>query len=101
SLAKRRGTASLKTTANSPKIFYKIIILTPAAKVNSESKFIFDGDFYSWIINLLFPSDPITEGPDPEPIDPSKCEPCKCGLTNKHHRIVGGQETEVNQYPWM
>ena len=25
----------------------------------------------------------------------------ECGLTNKHHRIVGGQETEVNQYPWM
>ncbi|KAJ9579988.1 hypothetical protein L9F63_004371, partial [Diploptera punctata] len=57
--------------------------------------------YLEWIINLLFPSDPITEGPDPEPIDPSKCEPCKCGLTNKHHRIVGGQETEVNQYPWM
>lgn len=25
----------------------------------------------------------------------------ECGITNKQHRIVGGQETEVNQYPWM
>ncbi|XP_011341020.1 trypsin-1 isoform X2 [Ooceraea biroi] len=24
-----------------------------------------------------------------------------CGLTNKHNRIVGGNETLVNQYPWM
>lgn len=24
-----------------------------------------------------------------------------CGLTNKNIRIVGGQETEVNEYPWM
>lgn len=24
-----------------------------------------------------------------------------CGIANKQRRIVGGQETEVNQYPWM
>lgn len=24
-----------------------------------------------------------------------------CGIVNKKNRIVGGQETEVNQYPWM
>lgn len=24
-----------------------------------------------------------------------------CGLTNKYNRIVGGQETQVNEYPWM
>lgn len=24
-----------------------------------------------------------------------------CGIVNKQNRIVGGQETEVNQYPWM
>lgn len=24
-----------------------------------------------------------------------------CGIVNKKHRIVGGHETEVNQYPWM
>ncbi|KAJ9590589.1 hypothetical protein L9F63_016358, partial [Diploptera punctata] len=33
SLAKRRGTTSLTTTAYSPKIFFKIIIATPAVKV--------------------------------------------------------------------
>ncbi|XP_076766701.1 trypsin-1 [Xylocopa sonorina] len=27
--------------------------------------------------------------------------PCKCGLTNTEKRIVGGVETQVNQYPWM
>ncbi|KAJ9585327.1 hypothetical protein L9F63_002877, partial [Diploptera punctata] len=31
SLAKCRGTTNLKTTANSPEIFYKIIIVTPAS----------------------------------------------------------------------
>lgn len=24
-----------------------------------------------------------------------------CGLTYKHNRIVGGQETQVNEYVWM
>lgn len=24
-----------------------------------------------------------------------------CGIVNKKHRIVGGHETVVNQYPWM
>lgn len=24
-----------------------------------------------------------------------------CGIVNKQTRIVGGQETEINQYPWM
>lgn len=24
-----------------------------------------------------------------------------CGIINKKNRIVGGHETEVNQYPWM
>ncbi|KAJ9592413.1 hypothetical protein L9F63_015933, partial [Diploptera punctata] len=33
SLAKRRGTTSLTITAYSPKIFFKIIIATPAVKV--------------------------------------------------------------------
>ncbi|KAF6213201.1 hypothetical protein GE061_010917 [Apolygus lucorum] len=37
----------------------------------------------------------------PEPVDPSKCKPCSCGLTNKKNRIVGGKETEINEYPWM
>lgn len=24
-----------------------------------------------------------------------------CGITNKKNRIVGGEQTQVNEYPWM
>uniref|UniRef100_A0A1A9X3F3 Vitamin K-dependent protein C n=1 Tax=Glossina brevipalpis TaxID=37001 RepID=A0A1A9X3F3_9MUSC len=30
-----------------------------------------------------------------------ECSQCTCGTRNTIKRIVGGQETEVNQYPWM
>lgn len=25
----------------------------------------------------------------------------ECGIINTKNRIVGGEETQVNQYPWM
>merc|ERR1712227_85627 len=28
-------------------------------------------------------------------------EQCTCGIPNRSNRIVGGQETEVNKYPWQ
>uniref|UniRef100_A0A0A1XSC5 Plasma kallikrein n=1 Tax=Zeugodacus cucurbitae TaxID=28588 RepID=A0A0A1XSC5_ZEUCU len=29
------------------------------------------------------------------------CPACNCGNINTFHRIVGGMDTEVNEYPWM
>ncbi|XP_069702853.1 trypsin-1-like [Periplaneta americana] len=57
--------------------------------------------FLEWVLSFISPGGSISEEPVPEPIDPSKCQPCKCGIVNKRVRIIGGQETQVNQYPWM
>ncbi|XP_032586210.1 trypsin-1 [Drosophila mojavensis] len=32
---------------------------------------------------------------------PRSCSDCVCGVANIQKRIVGGQETEVHQYPWV
>ncbi|ALC40949.1 CG4386, partial [Drosophila busckii] len=32
---------------------------------------------------------------------PRNCSDCVCGVANIQKRIVGGQETEVHQYPWV
>ncbi len=29
------------------------------------------------------------------------CGECVCGKVNSQNRIVGGEETMVNEYPWM
>lgn len=41
--------------------------------------------------------------PSPAPIldPPRTCPECFCGIANTQKRIVGGQETEIHQYPWM
>ncbi|XP_055325062.1 trypsin-1-like [Sitodiplosis mosellana] len=51
-----------------------------------------------WIVGIIG-SRPTEKPPQLDP--PDHCDSCSCGIANKQKRIVGGQETEVNQYPWM
>uniref|UniRef100_A0A182JXD4 Peptidase S1 domain-containing protein n=1 Tax=Anopheles christyi TaxID=43041 RepID=A0A182JXD4_9DIPT len=54
--------------------------------------------FIEWLAGLIGS----TSTPPPEVLTPpDSCPMCKCGRTNRLTRIVGGQETQVNQYPWM
>ncbi|XP_017045433.1 LOW QUALITY PROTEIN: trypsin-1 [Drosophila ficusphila] len=42
-----------------------------------------------------------TTPPPPTLNPPRNCSECLCGIANIQKRIVGGQETEVHQYPWV
>ncbi|XP_071439418.1 trypsin-1-like [Hetaerina americana] len=60
--------------------------------------------FISWILGLEPSKAPDggskpTSNP-PTPVQIRTCD-CKCGISNKKNRIVGGHETTVNQYGWM
>ena len=37
----------------------------------------------------------------PPTVAPGIAAGCKCGKVRKHSRIISGEETEVNEYPWM
>lgn len=61
-------------------------------------------DYISWIQNIFGGVSVPEENSPPGPVQPvnlEKCGQCKCGIINKKTRIVGGQQTYVNQYPWM
>ncbi|XP_076302822.1 trypsin-1-like [Lasioglossum baleicum] len=65
-----------------------------------------DKNFWAWLYGIISNGGSSTTTPTtttelPRPVKPEDCLPCKCGLTNTQRRIVGGVETQVNQYPWM
>ncbi|KAK1134525.1 hypothetical protein K0M31_007307 [Melipona bicolor] len=61
-----------------------------------------DKNFWAWLSSLISAGGSINGTTEhPRPAAAESCLPCKCGLTNTQKRIVGGVETQINQYPWM
>ncbi|XP_019868222.1 trypsin-1 [Aethina tumida] len=62
------------------------------------------GGVVDWFLGIVGIRPPESTTPNPPvaaPIPTQKCPSCKCGITYKKTRIVGGVETKVNEFPWM
>ncbi|XP_022222986.2 trypsin-1 [Drosophila obscura] len=66
------------------------------AKILESLSNIRQNSFLDWITSILGP-----EYSDSSEPAKRECAACACGNINTRHRIVGGQETEVHEYPWM
>ncbi|XP_073811936.1 trypsin-1-like [Musca autumnalis] len=63
-------------------------------------------NFFEWLLSIFqtippFSVIPTTFRPPTTTTGSSDCAACTCGAANAIRRIVGGYETQVNQYPWM
>lgn len=75
----------------------------------SSTSVLRQNNFFEWLLSIFqtippFSVIPTTGRPPttaPVTTEPSACAACKCGAANSIRRIVGGYETQVNQYPWM
>ncbi|XP_011210074.3 trypsin-1-like [Bactrocera dorsalis] len=55
-----------------------------------------------WITAIFRPNTTASPSTSATPATPMRnCPSCNCGSINTFHRIVGGMDTEVNEYPWM